>query len=86
MTRARNGAAQSAPPRTRAGATQPNSARRDKGLVRLGTIWITEEQKRRLEWIKAEDGYDYATIVGMHIDQEWEERQAAANVRRPSAP
>lgn len=58
---------------SRAGATQTAADRRKAGRVPL-QVWITLEQKRRLEWIRAEDGHDYATIVGCHIDLEYEDR------------
>lgn len=57
----------------RAHRTQSKSARRAAGRVRL-EVWITPEQKRRLQWIRDEDGHDFATIVGVHIDTEYEER------------
>lgn len=48
--------------------------RRAAGRVPL-QVWITPEQKRRLTWIRDEDGHDFAQIVGGHIDEEYEERR-----------
>jgi hypothetical protein len=80
MTRARNGAAPVAPVlASRSGPTQSSAARREAGRVPL-QVWLTAEQKRRIEWIRATDGHDFATIVGCHIDQEWDER---ASEREP---
>lgn len=57
----------------RASRTQSEASRRASGRVRL-QVRITEEQRRRLQWIQDQDGHDLSTIVGCHIDQEWEER------------
>jgi len=45
----------------------------DRETVAL-KVRVTPEQRRRLDWIHREDGHDLSTIVGMHIDQEWDER------------
>lgn len=54
--------------------TQTAASRRKAGRVPL-QVWITREQKRRLEWIRATDGHDFATIVGCAIDMEWDDRK-----------
>jgi hypothetical protein len=65
---------------SRFGATQSEADRAAAGRVAL-KVRITAEQRRRLEWIHQEDGHDLSTIVGCHIDQEYEER----NQRKESA-
>ena len=65
------------------GKTQSKDARRAAGRARL-EVWITEEQRRRLEWLRAEDGYDFAATVGALIDAAYEERQSGApDAKRP---
>lgn len=65
---------------TRSGPTQTAASRRAAGRVPL-QVWITEKQKRRLEWLRDEDGHDFAAIVGTHIDQAYEGRNPRGNRR-----